>query len=63
MAADITTTIDYESVSLDAVSGSELITGPLGYAMMMETGSIGGGGDSGPPPRPSSGFLYPRGDY
>jgi hypothetical protein len=22
-----------------------------------------GGGSSGPPPRPTSGFLYPRGDY
>lgn len=61
MAADITTTVDYETASLDAMGGIDLVLGPLGYNMTIEDASIGGGG-SGLPPRPSSGFLYPRRD-
>jgi len=70
MAADLTTTgmttVDLSDPSW-SMTGLNVKTGffnPVGtpLGLKVDVTQMNGGG-SGPPPRPSSGFLYPRGDY
>ena len=66
MAADQTLALDNEGAhGYVGGAGDIPFSGPVGYSMTLEVMSApgGSGGSSGPPPRPSTGFLYPRGDY
>ena len=65
MAADLTAALDTEGAHGYASGGGGVpFTSPLGFPLLLEGAALpGGGGGSGGPTRPSSGFLYPRGDY
>ena len=65
MAADLTTALDTEGAHGYASGGGGVpLTSALGFALSLEGAAApGGGGGSSGPVRPSTGFLYPRGDY
>ena len=71
MAADITvagmTMVDLSdpSWSMTGLNAKTNFFSPVGipFGPKIDVTQMNGGGGSGPPPRPSSGFLYPRGDY
>jgi len=64
MAADQTIALDTVSAKgyVSAVKAVELGTFGISLDIVAVNGPGGGGGSGGGPTRPSSGFLYPRGD-
>jgi hypothetical protein len=65
MAADVTLTgevvdLNGPTLAIAVETAAQVVTPLSGVEIML---AVGGSGGSGPPPRPTNGFLYPRGDY